>query len=920
MSRVESRENAENPGRRLVRPRGDFREFSREEIEQSLASRFESQAALFPGRLAVRTRAHGWSYAELDSAANRIANAILRARGPVEEPVALLLAPGAPAIAAILGSLKAGKLYVPLDSSHPRARLADVVAEAGAAVVLADAPHRELARELAGPHGEPLDVEGALASGADARPDLPLSPDRGAYIFYTSGSTSRPKGVVDTHRNVLHNIRRYTNTLAIGPEDRLSLVQSCAFSGTVSSIFGALSNGAALFPFDLRSEGFSRMAGWFAAERLTIFHSVPSIFRGFVDSGPRFPDLRLVRLEGDRATRRDAELYRRHLTPACVLVNGLGATETGLARQYFLDHSTRLEDALLPVGYPVEDVRIRIFDPEGRPVEDGRAGHIGVQSRYLAKGYWKRPDLDRAAFRPDPGGGERVYASGDLGRLRADGCLEYLGRVDFQLKIRGQRVEPAAVEEALLSVEGIREAAVTTTETPGEEARLVACVVPERIPGPSAGRLRRALAERLPPALVPSVFVTLDSLPLDSNGKVDRRALPPPGPARERAAAFTAPRDALERRLVRIWERELRIERVGVHDDYFDLGGDSLRAGRLAARIERDLGRPVTPALLFAAPTVFELAAVLRRGEAWTRAGDPVIPLGTAGARPPIFLVPARDGEILLSSDLARELGPDQPSYAIRWTGAGARLPSSIEEMAAEGIVAMRRVQPSGPYRLGGFCFGGVVALEMARQLRAAGQDVALLALMEVSPFDFPGLVTPAALDRYRGRGRRDPLPGRWARLARNLRPGEQERPLPFLSRVGGVLARSAGSQAGRVARAAAARTRDLAWLAACRGLEILRLPIPPRLRGADRVSRRVFGSYRARPDPGRVALLLSRRSRETYSDGPEKDFAGLSTRGVTVSEIPCRNGEMLFEPHVKALARGLSVLLSEAGGALSDK
>ncbi len=910
-------ESAEpNRSRQRVRPRGDFREFPRAEIEQSLAARFEAQVSRAPGRLAVATRDHRWSYAELNAAANRIAHAILDEDGAASEPVALLLGPGAPLIAAIVGTLKAGKIYVPLDASHPRARLEEILEEARVSSIVTDADHRDLAVSLGESRRRALEVEQAFVSSCDADPGLPVSPDAGAYIFYTSGSTGRPKGVVDEHRNVLHNVRRYTNSLSIGADDRLSLVQSCSFSGTVSSIFGALGNGAALFPFDLRTEGFSRLAEWVAAERLTIFHSVPSIFRGLAAAGRRFPELRVLRLEGDRATRHDAELYRKHLPPDCILVNGLGATETGLSRQFFVDHATPLEDAFLPVGWPVEDVRVRILDGEGRPVEDGRVGQIGVQSRYLATGYWKRPDLDRAAFRTDPeGGGERIYLSGDLGRLRPDGCLEHLGRTDFQLKIRGERVEPAAVEKALLEIEGIREAAVTTLEARGEEARLVAFVVPSRGPGPSAGRLRRSLAERLASPLVPSEFVTLDALPLDANGKVDRRALSAPERFGERSSTFVPPRDSLERRIARIWERELRVPRVGIRDDLFDLGGDSLRIARLAARIEKAVGRPVPPALLYAASTVGDLASVLSRAESWRRAADPLFPLAAEGTRSPLFLVPSRDGELLLSSHLARKLGPEQPSYAFRWTGSGARpgLPSSVEDIAAAGIACLRRVQPRGPYRLGGFCFGGVVAMEMARQLRESGQDVDLLVLVSVSPYDFPSLVTPSALARFGAETPETPAERR-ARRAQRLRRSDGEGTLPYLLRVGHLLAQSAGWRAIRPWRAATDRARDVAWLAACRALETLGCPIPPRLRDADRMSRRVFESYRARPDAGRVVLFLPRRSREAYSDDPERDFAGLSTGSVAVTEIPCRAGEMLLEPNVTALARGLSLLLSEPG------
>ena len=899
-----------------------FREFLKEEIEQSLPARFEQQVERHPGRLAVRSADESLTYAELNARANRVARAILERRGEEEEPVGLLLAQGAGLIAAILGALKAGKIWVPLDSSHPRGRNLQTLEEAGIALLLTDGANRALAAELAGPDRAVLDL-GAIDPAASADdPGLRLSANRGACIFYTSGSTGRPKGVFEIHRNVLHNVLRYTNTLAIGPEDRLSLVQACTFSGTVSSVFGALANGAALFPFDLRAEGTARLAEWVAAERITIFHSVPTIFRGFVDGGRRFPDLRLVRLEGDRALRLDVERYRKHLEPGCILVNGLGATETGLVRQFFLDRRTEFEGNLVPVGYPVEDMRVEILGEDEEPVAEGEPGEIAVRSQYLARGYWRRPDLDRAAFLSGPAGsGERIYRTGDLGRLHPDGCLEYLGRKDSRIKIRGQRVEPAEVEKALLDVPGIRDAVVTASPDREGELRLAAYVVASEEPAPPVAALRRALAATLPEASIPTIFHCLDALPLDGNGKVDRRALPDPGAfPPETGAPALPPRDALERRLASIWQEALGLRRVGIRDDFFDLGGDSLTAARAAAGIEKALGLPVPPALLRATPTIETLAAAIREERRRLERDEPLVTIQTGGTspRPPFFFVPNRRGEIFLCAELARRLGANQPFHVFRWTGSPRvpRLPRRIEEMAAEAVERLRRVQPEGPYRLGGFCFGAVVAFEMARQLRAAGETIALLALVGISPHDFPRLVSKAALERYRpprlAPAARARLGHHRARLAEST--ARQRLAYLFARRQSLVsfLENAAGTAIGR----AKLRASDLAWSAACLLFEIAGRPLPARLRGADRISRRAFESYAPRPDPGPVDVFLSQRSRERYSEDPRADFRGLSRGALRVHEVPCRDGSMLIEPHVGVLAEQLRACLARSQAA----
>jgi amino acid adenylation domain-containing protein len=493
------------------------------------------------------------TYAELDEWANRIASSILARRGEAQEPVGLPIEQGASSIAAILGALKAGKIYVPLDPSYPHTRLAHMLDWAGAGLVVTDSESAGFAGSLVDGRSDLLVVDRLGDAGDGRRLGLRISPDDVAYIFFTSGSTGEPKGVFDSHRNVLHNIRRYTNALAIGSDDRLTLLQSCAFSGSVSSLFGALLNGATTYPFTLAKEGPGRLAELLIRERLTMYHSVPAIFRSFPTGGGRFPDLRVIRLEGDRASSLDVELYRRHFDPACVLANGLGTTETGLCRQFLIDAGTGVGVGILPVGYPVTDMEVVLLDDDGGEVEAGERGEIAVRSRYLALGYWRRPDLTEAAFLPDPAGGpERIYRTGDMGRLRPDGCLAYLARKDFQLKVRGHRVDVAEVESALIAVEGVRDAVVTTRERAGGEAELAAYVVPADAIPLDAGRLRRELAHVLPDHLVPTRFVQLEALPLNGSGKIDRKALR----ALEEIAREPGrpPGDPLERQLVQIWQ------------------------------------------------------------------------------------------------------------------------------------------------------------------------------------------------------------------------------------------------------------------------------------------------------------------------------------------------------------------------------
>jgi amino acid adenylation domain-containing protein len=919
MSTTPSSESPGSRGRRLVAALPGFRELPRDAIEQSISACFERQVAEGPDREALRTPGTRLTYGELNARANRIAAEILERRGAAPEPAALLLSQSAALPAAILGALKAGKIYLPLDPAHPRAALESLIAEADPGLLLTDGENRALAESLAGNGGAVVDAEAAAARAREsADPRLSVSPDAGACIFHTSGSTGRPKGVLDVHRNVLHNVRRYTNSLKIGPGDRLSLIQSCSFSGTVSTLFGALVNGAAVLLFDLRREGTESLARFLADQGATMFHAVPAIFRAvFGETRRRFADLRVVRLEGDQAFRHDAEIFRERLEPGCVLVNGLGATETGLTRQFFLDRVTRFEGDRIPVGYPVEDMEVRLLDETGHAAAPGEIGEVAVESRFLAAGYWKRPDLGVAAFLPSPTGAPaRIYRTGDLGRFREDGCLELLGRRDFRMRIRGQRVDPGPVEEALRAIAGIREAIVAAQEDDRGPSRLVAYVVAEGT-APSAAALRRQLAATLPSAMVPSAFVSLPALPLDENGKVRRRGLPPPPRERRRPAASEVPRTRLERRLARAWQKTLGLEAVGIQDDFFELGGDSLSAARAAATIEKLLGRPVPPALIFARPTIEGLAAAIEEDAARLESEDPLLAIQPGGSRPPLFLVPTRAGELRLLPQLARRLGDDQPLYAYRWTGGGARRPPprSVEEMSEDAANRIRAIQKIGPYRLGGLCFGAVVALETARKLRAEGESIALLALMAISPYDFPGLVTAEALERYLERGRRSSLAGRIAHHRGRLAARAPAEGLAYLFGRARSLPRFVRDRARRALSAAAGAVGDAGWSASRAAREMLGRPSQARTRDADRISRRAFAAHTATPDSGPVVVILAEKTRMMYSQDPLSDFRGLSTGRIHVEEIACHDGWLLVEPYVADLARRLRDHLDGAAG-----
>ena len=496
-----------------------------------------------------------------------------------------------------------------------------------------------------------------------------------------------------------------------------------------------------------------------------MYHSVPALFRRVAVAGSALPDLRVVRLEGDLTSPRDVELFRSGFDPGSALVNGLGATECGLVRQYVVDHATRTPGSAVPIGYPVVDMEVSLTDPEGRLVGPGEVGEIVVRSDYLALGYWQRPDLTEAAFRPDPqASGRRLYRTGDVGRMAADGCLEHLGRLDQQVKVRGERIDVEAIQAALLGDGAVRDAVVAAHRDGCGDARLVAYVVPARRSGPTTSELRRLLARRLPGHPLPARFVLVAALPLDPNGKVDRRSLPAPDAARPQLdVPIVEPRTARERALAVMWADVLRLAPIGVEDDFFELGGDSLLAVEVLARVADAWRIEVAVADFAERPTISALAALVDGGLGLTPTADRGQSGGLTGAAseagaPPLFFFHSDySGSGAACITLARHLGPGVRLVAVAPHGiADNRLPLSIEAMAAAHLSRLRALQPRGPYRIAGHCSAGVVAFELARQLRAAGETVEALILVEPPPLRArrrsngkrPAAIEPAGLMR----------------------------------------------------------------------------------------------------------------------------------------------------------------------------
>lgn len=585
-------------------------------IEQSIAKCFEQQVDGTPHNLAVSDEQLSLTYEELNRLANRLAHALLSGS---PERVVVCIENGSSCVAAILGVLKAGHAYVPVDPAFPESRNAYIVENSQATVVVTNSRNLEMAENLSAGNARVVNID-TLPAGPDSNPDIDISPDALAYIIYTSGSTGKPKGVMQSQRNTLHGAMRRTRLQQVTSADRMTLFYSCSVMGSVYCIFGALLNGAGLFPYDFRERGVDALGEWLAGNRITIYHSVASVFRQFAATYPRGSasfSVRLVTFGGERVLTADVELARDVFGRQVEFYTGLGSTETGTIRYFYIGPETVWDGATVPIGYPVEGMEIVLRGDDGKPVGVGEIGEITVRSPYLALGYWNNPEATDKAFEAATGDSDaRTYRTGDMGELRADGLLQHRGRKDFQVKIRGFRVEVGEVETALHDHPGVSEASVIARDVDGEEHLVAYLVTVEGARDISVRSLRQHLQRRVPYYMVPTIYVRLDAMPRTPNNKVDRLALPAPvmGNSLPDDVPVT-PVDDLERDLLTIAGELLRAANIGTNHNFFDLGGHSLSATRLIARVQHRFGVRLDMRQVIEAPDFKAIAEFIRRAD-----------------------------------------------------------------------------------------------------------------------------------------------------------------------------------------------------------------------------------------------------------------------------------------------------------------
>lgn len=890
------------------------------EWKGAIHSKLSENAKRTPEQIAVLDSNDAWTYAELDDHSNRLANVLIANHIQRGDIIAIYAHRSASLVCAILGVLKAGAATLILDPAYPPTRLRSYL-EIGkpkgwirieaAGKLPAELEEWLIAQEpecqLTLPQKEKF-LSSWIGQARPEEPKVTVDADDLACVSFTSGSAGTPKGVLGRHGSLTHFLPWQKETFGLSAADRFSMLSGLSHDPLQRDIFTPLWLGATICIPDPQLIGIpGALAQWMAQQQITFAHLTPAMAQLLTETASRervVPSLRYAFFVGDKLTHHDTESLRR-LAPKITCINSYGTTETQRAVGYsFISNqpTTRPPKSVYPVGRGMPDVQLLILTERQQLAGIGEVGEIYVRSPHLAKGYLDDEPLTRAKFLVNPwidkssriGATEdRIYRSGDLGRYLPDGTVEFLGRGDRQFKLRGYRIEASEIESVLVQHPAVREALVTVFEGDSRGPRLIAYVVTDTAP-PAPRELRAYLKARLPEFMTPGDFLFLAALPLTPNGKIDFRALPAPPYQSIVTIPPAETLNATERQLADIWQRVLHVEHVGKQDDFFELGGHSLLAVQLFGQIERALGKKLPIAILFRAPTVEELAQIIERGEN-PSANQIVVPIQPNGSRLPFFCVHGLGGGIIGYTELSRELGPDQPFYGLQaYAVDGIGEPDrEIKAMAARYIQAMRMVQPTGPYRIGGYCYGGIVAFEMACQLQEQGHPVSLLGIFEgyaLRRHDFR--------ENFKG-------PATLLRFALNMPFWIMDYgPQTYQRFVGRVRFRDSSEWQRQMIKADRGGLIKPGELAASSA-------IPPNLRIVMDAHLRALRNYKPPMYSGPITLFRVRALSFSRAFDRTMGWERRTTGDVTLRIIPGAHYNILEQPHVKEFARQLSEYLA---------
>ena len=815
------------------------------------------------------------TYAELNTRANQLAHTLAeRGAGP-GSLVGISLERSLEMLIAVMAVLKTGAAFLPLDPTFPKPRLEFMASDAAIQILITS---HSLAGSLkTGAVTILIDRQTAAQPGAPL--GRTLDPASIAYVLYTSGSTGKPKGVRIPHRAAINLLYGMQAHVGLQPGESMIALTTLSFDIAMLELFlPLLAGGRVVIASRTQATDPRALAALIEQTKPALMQATPVTWRLLVETGWNgSPKLKIL-IGGEAVSR---ELADALLERGAAVWNVYGPTETTI---WSTICRLQRDGQPISIGRPIANTTLYVLDVNFRLVPIGVPGELYIGGDGVACGYLNRPELTAERFIANPFGNPGVlYRTGDIVRYLPDGRLEILGRNDGQVKVRGFRIELGDVESALCACPEVSAAAAAVRHSAAGESILIGYFVPRPGFTADAATLRASLASHLPDYMVPTFLVQLSELPLTPNGKVDRKALPAPGTVQPELTAASRGADALETTLLGIWESTLGIRPIRTSDNFFDLGGHSVLAARIFARMEKVLGKSLPLATLFQAPTVETLAAVIRKSE-WKPMWSSLVPIRPAGTKAPFFFVHPIGGNVLNFSGFCSHFGPDQPIYGLQARGLnGEEAPhTTVEEMAADYIQSIRGVQPEGPYYIGGFSAGGVVAFEIARQLQSVAQPVGILALLDTE------ILTHSQEDSSTQHRLHH-----WFRMARlNLRFASRVSPLEFLDKKLFNLRM---------------RRKLLAWSVR----ERLGLSIDPSILSAEEGFLLAFKRYVPLPYCGDATLF--RTGDGTGYRDPNLGWGPIIGGHLDIQEVTGDHDTILQEPHIGMLARLLETSLAKA-------
>ena len=839
--------------------------------DKCLHQLIEGQAAQTPDWPAVVHGSEQLSYREFNVRANRLAS-YLRSRGIGKgSRVGICLEPSIEFAVSVFGVLKSGAACVPLDPNYPQERLAYMLQDVGARLVITQKgllPSPSCEIFLFAEHAE------ALASQPDTTIESGATPDDIAYVIYTSGSTGKPRGVLLSHAGLVNYNYNAVRLYGMTQRDRVLQFCSVSFDIAIEELFITWLSGATLV---LRTDDMPlavpEFMEWIEQREISVLDLPTAYWHEWVHElgelkRPSPENLRLVIVGGEKPSSQAYAKWLEAVGRRVRWINTYGPTEISICATAYEPKWERASQVPqnIPIGRPLPNARVYLLDEQLNPVPVGDIGELHVAGPGVAKGYLNRPELTEQKFIRDPFSKDpnaRLYKTGDLARYLSSGDIEFLGRSDDQIKIRGFRVELGEIENALSKHSSVREAVVIAREDNPGDKRLVAYIVAAPDAKIQTTALRQHLQQQLPDHMIPSAFVMLPVMPLTPNGKINRRGLPEPEYEASQDG-FALPTDALQLRLVKIWEEVIGHGPIGIRDNFFELGGHSLMAARLMHKTGQSLGKTLPLALLFQAPTIEQQAAILKRDD-WSQHWSSLVPIQPRGSQPPFFCIHGVGGNVVGFRELARHMNPDFPFYGLQSQGLDGQHPchATVEAMASHYISEMRSVQPKGPYFVGGFSFGGLVAYEIAQQLSSQGESAALVMMFDTYPGDL------------------EPLGSSLIKIL--LRPSRQHWFHEVPKRI--------KKRFRRTVRA---------------------LGVPKLLIDVRNANRNAAAQYVLRPYGGKATLVRAAEKSLRSSADPHRAWEGL-TNTLETHEIASDHYDLLIEPRVQDLAALLKDCIQRA-------